>query len=120
MKKRMFLALLLTGMLFAACNTDDMVEVDNGVITTGEKDAWVYLNIVTANGSMTRNLNDPKKEDGTDEESKVTEVMAIFFDGHVDDHGTNPSPVYPKVVNVGTITLGGGTGRTVRCTRRCF
>ena len=110
MKKRMFLALLLTGMLFAACNTDDMVEVDNGVITTGEKDAWVYLNIVTANGSMTRNLNDPKKEDGTDEESKVTEVMAIFFDGHVDDHGTNPSPVYPKVVNVGTITLGGAPG----------
>lgn len=104
MKMRKFFALVLTGALFAACSTDDMVEVDNGVITTGEKDAWVYLNIVTANGSMTRNLNGT--ENGTDKESKVTGVMAIFFDGHVDDHGTNVSAANPNVVNVGTMTLG--------------
>lgn len=37
MKMRKFFALILTGALFAACSTDDMVEVDNGVITTGER-----------------------------------------------------------------------------------
>lgn len=104
MKVRIILALTLAGLLLAACSKDNMVEVDNGVVTTGEKDAWVYLNIVTADGTMTRNLNGI--DNGTEDESKATEVMAIFFDAHVDDHGTNAAAANPNVVNVGTMTLG--------------
>lgn len=110
MKKRQFFALAFIATLFAACSNDDLSEVskvDNAAVTTGQKDAWVYLNISTTNNDVTRNLNTPNKENGTEAESKATEVMAIFFDGHVDDHGTNPSATHPAIVtNVGTIELG--------------
>lgn len=115
MKKRQFFALAFIATLFAACSNDDLSEVskvDNAAVTTGQKDAWVYLNISTTNNDVTRNLNTPNKENGTEAESKATEVMAIFFDGHVDDHGTNPSATHPAIVtNVGTIALGGAPGQ---------
>lgn len=116
MKKRQFFALAFIATLFAACSNDDLSEVskvDNAAVTTGQKDAWVYLNISTTNNDVTRNLNTPDNtENGTEAESKATEVMAIFFDGHVDDHGTNPSATHPAIVtNVGTIALGGAPGQ---------
>ena len=80
MKKMYFLAATLLVLLFAACSKDQVnLDDDDGVVTSLTGDAWVSISI--SNKSQGRALNDPNQQTGTEAETKVGSVRAIFFDG---------------------------------------
>ncbi len=71
-----------TGLLFAACSKDAVEPKDDGggVATNPTGDAWISLDISNVNSGFSRGLNTPDEQNGTNDESKVTNVRAIFFD----------------------------------------
>ena len=80
MKKMYFLAAALLVLLFAACSKDHVnLDDDDGVVTSLTGDAWVSISI--ASKSQGRSLNNPNYQMGSEVETKVGEVRAIFFDG---------------------------------------
>lgn len=80
MKKKYFLYAFATLML-AACSENDVIPGgDDGVVTDPKGEAWVALNISAPSSIGSRALHDPNKEDGTEEESSITTIRAIFFD----------------------------------------
>lgn len=84
MKKKNFFMLALAAIAFAACSNEEIVpggENDGTDVTNSDGDAWVALSVRTP--AKTRGLNDPNQENGTQDESTITKVKAIFFNGHV-------------------------------------
>lgn len=88
MKKKYFLMCALAGFMFASCSESLPGDDGGGGGDNADGDAWVSLNIQT--GTSTKALNDPKTENGTADETKVSKVMVIFFDNHLSD---DPNPV---------------------------
>ncbi|MCD8184515.1 MAG: fimbrial protein [Bacteroides sp.] len=81
MKKRNYLMLALAAMAFAACSENVIPDdTGSGGVIDPKGEAWVALNVQTT--SKTRGLNAPNQDTGTANESKITSVKAIFFDGH--------------------------------------
>lgn len=83
MKKKNFLVLALAAFTFAACSNEDIVPggEDNNDVVNLEGDAWVALSVQS---TKTRAINTPNQENGTADESTITAVKAVFFDGHTD------------------------------------
>ncbi|WP_294550642.1 Mfa1 family fimbria major subunit [uncultured Bacteroides sp.] len=83
MKKKNFLVLALAAFTFAACSNEDIVPggEDNNDVVNLEGDAWVALSVQS---TKTRAINTPNQENGTPDESTITAVKAVFFDGHTD------------------------------------
>ncbi|WP_195374146.1 MULTISPECIES: Mfa1 family fimbria major subunit [Parabacteroides] len=79
MKKKNYFLCALATLLFAACSEDSAI-TDDGIVTNPKGDAWVALNISTPSAVRFRGLNSDDKQDGTEEESGITTVRAIFFD----------------------------------------
>lgn len=100
MKKKNFLVLALATMAFAACSNDDIVSGgDDGVATDPTGEAWVSLDIKMINDPYSRALNPPGYQNGSEAETKVNTVRAIFF--------TNDSePVVTKDVTLTTAQAG--------------
>lgn len=82
MKKKNFFMLALAAIAFAACSNEDIVPGgENGTdVTNSDGDAWVALRVQAI---KTRALNTPNQDNGTADESTITAVKAIFFDGHL-------------------------------------
>lgn len=127
MKKKNLFMMACAALLFAACSESlpdgggDGSGVDN---TDGE--AWVSLNVRT--GGTTKSLNTPNTENGTENETKVNEMMVVFFDNHVDTPTPDPSVVDVKLWGSGdpeinTPGQGGGTATSafkVKKTAKAF
>ena len=74
--------------MFASCSESLPDGGDDGNGNSGAGgDAWVSLNVQTT--TNTKALHDPDQENGTADESKVNEMMALFFDNHL---STNANP----------------------------
>ena len=82
MKKKNFFMLALAAIAFAACSNEDIVPggKDNNDVVNLDGDAWVALSVQS---TKTRALNTPNQDNGTADESNITAVKAVFFDGHV-------------------------------------
>lgn len=88
MKKKNFLMLALAAVAFAACSNEDLVPVDNpgnnnDLVTDPNADAWVALAVKTP--VQTRGLHSPNQEAASADESKITEVRAIFFTANANE-----------------------------------
>lgn len=84
MKKKNFLMLALAAIVFAACGNEEIVPGGGNDGTDQidpDGDAWVALSVRTP--VKTRGLNTPNQENGTQDESTITAVQAVFFDGHL-------------------------------------
>lgn len=90
MKKKNLLMYALASLVLAGCSEDlpDGGDGGNGTPSAGG-DAWVSLNIQTA--GATKALHDPEQENGTANETKVSKIMALFFDAHLTDVPNNPN-----------------------------
>ncbi len=89
MKKKNFLMLALAAVAFAACSNEDLVPVDNpgnnnDLVTDPNADAWVALAVKTP--VQTRGLHNPNQEAASADESKISEVRAIFFTAANDEN----------------------------------
>lgn len=106
MKKKNYFGLVLAAVAFTACNNDDMIlaEGNEGGVTDSGGDAWVALSIQST--SKIRGLNNPDTDNGTADESTITAVKAIFFDGHLD------ASAVTKVVDFGTDDINNLPNRT--------
>ena len=82
-----FAALAFTA--FTACTDDKNGPEDGDGVGLPKCEAWMSIRIQTANEG--RALHDPKEENGTANETKVTTARALFF-----KDGTNPTD--PKVL----------------------
>lgn len=82
-----FAALAFTA--FTACTDDKNGPEDGDGVGLPKGEAWMSIRIQTANEG--RALHDPKEENGTANETKVTTARALFF-----KDGTNPTD--PKVL----------------------
>ena len=82
MKKKNFFMLALAAIAFVACSNEDIVPggKDNNDVVNLDGDAWVALSVQS---TKTRALNTPNQDNGTADESNITAVKAVFFDGHV-------------------------------------
>lgn len=88
MKKKNYFLCALAAVMFASCSESLPDGGDDGGGNTGAGgDAWVSLNVQTT--TSTKALHDPDQENGTADESKVNEMMALFFDNHL---STNANP----------------------------
>lgn len=84
MKKKNFFMLALAAIAFAACGNEEIVPGGGNDGTDQidpDGDAWVALSVRTP--VKTRGLNTPNQENGTQDESTITAVQAVFFDGHL-------------------------------------
>ena len=61
---------------------------------------------LTVQSTKTRALNTPNQENGTPDESTITKVYAVFFDGHTD------ASVVTKIVDFGTEDINNLPNRT--------
>lgn len=112
MKKKSLLMCALASLMFASCSESlpDGGE-DGGGNSSAGGDAWVSLNVVTT--TTTKALHDPDQENGTADESKVNEMMALFFDSHLT--GSNDPALLTKLSwgtgdpEIGTPGQPGGT-----------
>lgn len=89
MKKKNFFMLALAAVAFAACSNEDLVPVDNpgnnnDLVTDPNADAWVALAVKTP--VQTRGLHNPNQEAASADESKISEVRAIFFTAANDEN----------------------------------
>ena len=88
MKKKNYFLCALATFMFASCSESLPDGGDDGNGNSGAGgDAWVSLNVQTT--TSTKALHDPDQENGTADESKVNEMMALFFDDHL---STNANP----------------------------
>ena len=88
MKKKNYFLCALAAVMFASCSESLPDGGDDGGGNSGAGgDAWVSLNVQTT--TSTKALHDPDQENGTADESKVNEMMALFFDNHL---STNANP----------------------------
>lgn len=77
MKIRNFFALILASVILVACN--DETDDNGGVVTDPTGTAWISLSVkMTNSGNGLRSLSG--QEPGTQDESAVKKVRAIFFD----------------------------------------
>lgn len=84
MRKKNFLMLALAAIAFAACSNEEIVPGGGNDGTDQidpDGDAWVALSVRTP--VKTRGLNTPNQENGTQDESTITAVKAVFFNGHL-------------------------------------
>lgn len=77
MKTKLFFMYAFASVLFAACNNDDAITNESGIVTDPNGEAYVALSIKTP--ATTRALHDPNQEIGTADESKVTDLKLVFF-----------------------------------------
>lgn len=106
MRKKNFLVLAFAAIAFAACSNEDIVpggENDNNDVTNSDGDAWVALSVQS---TKTRALNNPNQENGTADESNITAVKAVFFDGHTD------ASVITRIVDFSADDIGNLPNRT--------
>ena len=105
MKKKNFFMLALAAIAFAACSNEDIVpDGENGTdVTNSDGDAWVALSVQS---TKTRALNNPNQENGTPDESTITKVYAVFFDGHTD------ASIVTKIIDFGTEDINNLPNRT--------
>lgn len=105
MKKKNFFMLALAAIAFAACSNEDIVpDGENGTdVTNSDGDAWVALSVKS---TKTRALNNPNQENGTPDESTITKVYAVFFDGHTD------ASIVTKIIDFGTEDINNLPNRT--------
>lgn len=112
MKKKNLFMMACAALLFAACS-ESLPDGggDGGGVDNTDGEAWVSLSVRT--GGTTKALNDTKIENGTEDETKVNEMMVVFFDNHVKD-APNPNVVDVKLwgstdPEISTPGQGGGT-----------
>lgn len=127
MKKKNLFMMACAAFLFAACS-ESLPDGggDGGGVDNTDGEAWVSLNVRT--GGTTKSLNTPDTENGTADETKVNEMMVVFFDNHVDTPTPDPSVVDVKLWGSGdpeisTPGQGGGTATSafkVKKTAKAF
>lgn len=80
MKKKYFGMFALAAMVLSACSNDDIGSSGNSdIVTDPTGEAWVALKVITPSTPVTRALNNPDFENGTEPESEIKTVRAIFF-----------------------------------------
>ena len=80
MKKKYFGMFALAAMILSACSNDDIGSSGNSdIVTDPTGEAWVALKVITPSTPVTRALNNPDFENGTEPESEIKTVRAIFF-----------------------------------------
>lgn len=96
MKKKNLFMMACAALLFAACS-ESLPDGggDGGGVDNTDGEAWVSLSVRT--GGTTKSLNTPNTENGTENETKVNEMMVVFFDNHVDTPTPDPSVVDVKL-----------------------
>lgn len=127
MKKKNLFMMACAALLFAACS-ESLPDGggDGGGVDNTDGEAWVSLSVRT--GGTTKSLNTPDTENGTADETKVNEMMVVFFDNHVDTPTPDPSVVDVKLWGSGdpeisTPGQGGGTATSafkVKKTAKAF
>lgn len=80
MKKKYFGMFALAAMVLSACSNDDIGSSGNSdIVTDPTGEAWVALKVITPSTPVMRALNNPDFENGTEPESEIKTVRAIFF-----------------------------------------
>ena len=80
MKKKYFGMFALAAMVLSACSNDDIDSSGNSdIVTDPTGEAWVALKVITPSTPVTRALNNPDFENGTEPESEIKTIRAIFF-----------------------------------------
>ena len=88
MKKRNLFVFALASLMMIGCSNDDVIDEGGGNGNGADKGAWVSLSISAP--AQTRAIGNPDdRQNGTEAESNISEVIAVFFK-YIGSAGTVP------------------------------